>query len=96
MRISDADWTFDGMAALWQEDEVSADPEIASVCADSQYAWLINNASRMGGGWQFAGGAFEGPAYDGALANAEQLVSESIDAVSGWIENGEIFELNDG
>jgi len=95
MTISDPDWTFDGMVELWQEDEQTAEPSIAAVCADSQYAWLINNAARMGAGWSFSG-AFQGPAYDGALANAEQLIGESIDAVSEWVQNGEIFELADG
>lgn len=92
MTLSDPDWGSEGSAALWAEDERTADPRVAAICADSQQAWLINNAGRMGAGWRFAGDTFEGPAYREALVNAERLIGESIDQVCEWIDNGEIFE----
>lgn len=88
MTISDPDWTIDGIAAAWMDDEPAA---VAREAADTEAAWLINHTHEYLPGWSYSDGTFSGPANADAYSVILDLLIRSGDYA---IENlDEIREL---
>jgi hypothetical protein len=84
--ITNEAWTIATMRADWADDDSLTGAQVA-MCADLEYAWLINNTGDRLRGWSYTNGSFTGPIRRDAVTEILGLIGEAVDYVlSAMIE----------
>jgi len=90
IEIKSTEWEIEEMTKSYMED-ASITAAQARACADTEYAWLINNTGTKMSGWSFTGGVFSGQIRNDALSQIMSLLVEASDYVLEHLD--EVFEL---